>query len=99
MDPKNSDYCEMFAYSSYLSDSGKYPDAQANFMMAKGVDDACRDFNGIPRNDFYGAKANWLEVVKKAMDMQFDCGNKAGFLKFKGFFDYLNNNSSDKVVS
>lgn len=95
VDPKNADYDEMFAYTSYLSDSGKYPDAQQRFMMARAVEEAVRDYNGVPRDDLYNAKTNWVEMVKKAMDMQFNCGNKEGYLKFKGFWDYLNNSDSE----
>lgn len=95
VDPKNAGYDEMFAYTSYLSDSGKYPDAQLRFMTALGIEEVVRDYNGIPRDDLYNAKTNWVNIVKKAMDMQFDCGNKEGFLKFKGFWDYLNNSDSE----
>lgn len=89
----------MFAYSSYLTESGKYPDAQQRFMMAKGIEDAVMNYNGVSVDDLYNGKKNWVEMVKKAMDMQFDCGNKEGYLKYKNFWDYLNNNSSDKVIS
>ncbi len=93
IDPKNADYDEMFAYTSYLSDSGKYPEAQHRFMMARAIEESVRDYNGVSRDDLYDAKTNWVNIVKKAMDMQFNCGNKEGYMKFKNFWDYLNNNN------
>ena len=34
VDPSNCDTIDMYAYSAYLSKSGKYPDALTKFMMA-----------------------------------------------------------------
>lgn len=85
VDPKSSDYIDMFTYSSYLTDSGKCPNAQSAFMCADGcqygLDDKSYD-------DLFGGK-NWIDVVKYAMQMQYDAGNIKGYLDFKTFWDFL----------
>lgn len=85
VDPGSSDYIEMFAYTSHLSSSGEYSDAQSVFTRAAanqhGVD-------GIGYGDLFG-KTDWFSVVRDAMQMQFDAKNLEGYLEYKRFWDFL----------
>lgn len=38
--------------------------------------------------DFFD-KANWLNVIKDIMQMQYDAGNLEGYLDYKKFLDFL----------
>ena len=90
VDPKNCDIIDMHAYACHLTDSGEFPDAQFTFMRAHcfqqvmenpsnpgGFRDNCLD------------KCNWIDIVKGAMQMQYDAGNLAGYLDYKKFWDFL----------
>ncbi len=87
-DPQTADTVEMYAYSCYLSKSGKYPNADMEFMMmhamAKG--------NGLIEE---GAKEalfdqkNWLKILSDIVRMQYDVGDMQGYLRYKGFLDFL----------
>jgi hypothetical protein len=88
VDPTSCDEIDMFAYSSYLTDSGKCSNAQSAFMGARA------DYNSS--NDYYNGspdKTNWLDVVKQIMQMQYDAGNLEGYLDYKKFWDYLEQNA------
>ena len=85
VDTKNSDYIDMFAYSSHLSASGKCPGAQSAFIRAganqHGADNRTHD-------DLFGMK-DWISVLKDAMQTQYDAGNLKGYLDYKQFWDFL----------
>ena len=85
VDPKNSDYIDMFAYSSHLSASGKCPNAQSSFIRAganqHGFDDKTYD-------DLFGM-TDWIGVLKDAMQIQYNAGNLKGYLDYKQFWDFL----------
>ena len=80
VDPNHSNYVDMFAYSSHLTDSGKCPGAQAAFMGAS--------FSAGNESSYFG-KSNWFDIIKDIMQMQFDAGNYAGYAKYKQFWDFL----------
>lgn len=79
----NCDEIDMFAYSCYLTVSGECPNAQSAFM---GADGYYRSLNS--EADFLD-KANWLDIIKEVMQMQYDAGNIEGYLEYKVFFDFL----------
>ena len=79
VDPQNADFCDMYAYSCYLTDSGTYSDAQNVFMRARG----------FSTDDNLSAATNWLNVIKTAMQTQYDAGNMIGYFDYKRFFDFL----------
>lgn len=83
VDSKNCDEIDMFAYSSHLSASGKYPDAQRSFMGTKSNHDSS---NG--GSSPFG-KENWMDIVKEIMQMQYSAGNLKGYLEYKQFWDFL----------
>lgn len=85
VDPENSDYIDMFAYSSYLECSGKCPGAQSAFMGAS------RDPHGMGdmRHDDLFDKVDWMGRLKAMMQMQYDAGNLTGYLDYKKYWDFL----------
>lgn len=82
VNPGNSDYLDMFAYSSHLADSGKCPDAQGAFIGANA------NYNADSVYSYFN-KANWFGIIKDMMQMQYDAGNLAGYAKYKQFWDFL----------
>ncbi|NBI91635.1 hypothetical protein D3Z45_13920 [Lachnospiraceae bacterium] len=81
VDPSNCDTIEMYAYSAYLSDSGKCPDALQKFMMAH----AHHKDRGEHGQDSLFCKENWLEIIKEVMEMQYKAGNLKGYMEYKKF--------------
>jgi len=75
IDPQNTDFCNMYAYSCYLTDSGTYLDAQNVFIRAGG--------NNL------SVATNWLNIIKMAMQTQYDAGNIIGYFDYKRFYDFL----------
>lgn len=85
VDPEDSDFIDMYAYSCYLAESGKCPDALSYFM---GSDTARYGMEGRTYEDLTH-KINWVDAVKEMMMMQYDAGNLQGYLGYKKFFDTL----------
>lgn len=85
VDPANSDYIDMFAYSSYLDSSGKCTGAQSAFMGAAGCSFG---MDGMRHDDLFG-KANWMDNLKEMMEMQYHAGNLKGYMEYKKFWDFL----------
>jgi len=79
VDPQNADFCDMYAYSCYLTDKGIYSDAQNVFIRARGF---CA-------GDNLSFTTNWLNVIKTAMQTQYDAGNIIGYFDYKRFYDFL----------
>ncbi len=86
VDPGNCDTVEMYAYSAYLSKSGKCPDALTKFMMAHAHH---KDMRGEYGADNFSDKVNWLEIIEKVMKMQYNAGNLQGYLEYKKFLSVL----------
>lgn len=45
--------------------------------------------NGLPRQCDYSEKVNWVEIVRRIMQLQYDVGNLAGYAMYKKFLDLL----------
>ena len=82
VDSNSADYLDMFAYSSHLADSGKCPDAQGAFTGANAIYNSDSGYS-------YFDKTDWLGIVRDMMQMQYDAGNLAGYVKYKQFLDCL----------
>lgn len=86
VDVKHCDNFDMYAYSCYLSKSGKYPDALNRFMMMpaqeKGYD---TDYDLLSMFE----NKNWVSILKDLMDMQYKLGNYHGYMEYKRFYDFL----------
>lgn len=85
VDTKNSDYIDMFAYSSHLSASGECPGAQASFIRA-GANQ--HGFDNKTYDDLFGM-TDWISVLKDAMQIQYNAGNLKRYLDYKQFWDFL----------
>lgn len=86
VDPGNCDTIDMYAYSAYLSKTGKCPDALTKFMSAHAHH---KDMGGHYGADNLFDKVDWLEIIKKVMQMQYDAGNLQGYLGYKRFLNVL----------
>ena len=85
VDPKNSDFIDMFAYSSHLSATGECPGAQSSFMSSAanqhGLDE--RTYKDLFKEN------NWVNALADAMQTQYAAGNFEGYLNYKPFWDFL----------
>ncbi len=85
VDSKNSDYLNMFAYSSYLTAMGMYPGAQSAFMGASAFQ---YGMDGLSYGSLFG-RTNWMNVLQNAMQTQYSAGNLQGYMNYKGYYDTL----------
>ena len=85
VEPSNASYLEMLAYTTYSDVQGMTSNAYGNFLQAaNGVNgDITYDSNSI------NEKKDYISMVKEFMQLQYDCGNLAGYLSFKEFYDYM----------
>ena len=83
-DPENCDSIDMYAYACHLTDSGEFPDAQSTFIRASANPHGPGTVYDSPFD-----RSNWVDIVKGAMQMQYDAGNLAGYLDYKKFWDFL----------
>jgi len=85
VDPKNSDYIDMFAYSSHLSASGECPSAQSSFTQS------ARNQHGLDDRGFQDLfqETNWVSALADAMQTQYQAGNIEGYLDYKPFWEKL----------
>ena len=84
VDPNSADYLDMFAYSSYLTASGKCPAAQSAFMYAS--------VNPHGAGNVYGSytdSLDWISVLQHDMQQQYELGNLSFYAKYKQFWDFL----------
>ena len=93
VDPENSDFIDMFAYSSYLESSGKCPGAQDAFMGSHGDP---YDMDGMCYGNLFD-KTNWMGRLKNMMQMQYRSGNLEGYLKYKNFWDFLEEDMANET--
>ena len=93
VDPSHCDTIDMYAYSAYLSKSGKCPDALERFMMAHAHH---KDMSGKHGTDSLFDKENWLEIIKDVMEMQYRAGNLKGYMEYKKFLQTLEQEKEEK---
>ena len=84
VDSKNCDSIDMYAYASHLTDSGEFPDAQSTFIRASANPHGPGTVYDSPFD-----RSNWVDIVRDAMQAQYDAGNLAGYLDYKKFWDFL----------
>ena len=97
VDAHDSDQAEMFAYSCYLSDSGRYPEASDTFLRTRGFlygempdADAGMEFTDALGGAARQVKRDWTKLAAYLMQMQYDGGNLKGYLEYKKFVDFFN---------
>lgn len=86
VDPADCDTIDMYAYSAYLSKSGKCSDALTRFMSAHAHH---KDMDGKYGYEHLFDKEDWLEIVKRVMQMQYQAGNLKGYMDYKRFLGVL----------
>ena len=87
IDPQNADSYELYALSVYGEKSGQNKNAVLDFVLSQ-------DFRESEQYDSCGSydlntKENWLDIVSKIMKQQFEVGSMDGYMRFKGFYDFL----------
>ena len=85
VDPRDSDYIDMFAYTSYLSASGDCPSAEASFWRSSANQHGSTDRS---YEDLFG-RTDWVGALADAMQTQYQAGNIEGYLEYKPFWDFL----------
>lgn len=90
VDPKNADFLEMYAYSAYLENSGKVPDAHNYFMSAVFDEEMGNDF--ATNKGIASIKKNYLNLVKEYMELQLETGMYEPYLAIKKLYDFMNSN-------
>lgn len=88
INPSNCDSVEMYAYSCYLTDSGKYLEAQDTFSRLHSF--SKNTGTGESFDQCLGNITNWTQLAKQIMQMQYDGGNLSGYLDYKKFYDFMN---------
>lgn len=84
VDPQNSDYIDMLAYSGHAADSGECPGAFGALV------DSSANPHGLGKvYDSYLDKMDWKGIVKYTMQLQYDLGNISGYMFYKKFWDFL----------
>lgn len=86
INPRNCDEVEMSAYTWYLSNSGKCPNAFLSFAGAKAHNQTSQQ--GYTGNSPF-EKADWVNIIKDFMQMQYDAGNMKGYLDYKRLLGFL----------
>lgn len=85
VNPSNTSYVEMLAYSTYADIQGGTNDAFGKFLTAaEGVNvDRKYDSSNID------TKMDFKPLVKEFMEMQYNAKNLQGYLSYKQLYDYM----------
>ena len=86
VDPKHCDEVEMSAYTWYLSNSGKCPNAFLSYAGARAQHQA--DQKTYTANSVF-EKVDWVKIIGNFMQMQYDAGNMKGFLDYKKLLGFM----------
>ena len=84
VDPQNSDFIDMLAYSGHLADSGECPGAFSTFIQS-----TANPHGSGSVYDSYLDKMDWKGIAKYYMQLQYDLGNISGYVSYKKFWDFL----------
>ncbi|MGL5260650.1 MAG: hypothetical protein ACRC7V_11125 [Lachnospiraceae bacterium] len=90
VDPENASFLEMMAYSTYSDQKGYTTDASGAFYLASGGVNSNITYDSTNLNE----KTNYKSLVKDFMDLQYRTNNYQGYLSFKNYYDYINENTS-----
>lgn len=86
VDPTNCDEVEMSAYTWYLSNSGKCPNAFLSFAGARAQHQAeQKDYTAASTFE----KNNWVDIFRNFMQMQYTAGNMKGYLDYKKLLGFM----------
>ena len=79
--PEDASYIDMLAYSTYLDLTGQTKNGFGDFLSASGGVNGDLTYDAESMN----TKMNFKSLVKEFMQAQYDAGNLAGYLSFKGY--------------
>lgn len=87
IDPQNADSYDMYALSVYGEKSGQSSNAVERFILTQ----AERESQQVSKTGSYSLDTieNWLDILNDIIKQQYDVGNMDGYLKFKGYLDFL----------
>lgn len=86
VDPQSCDEVEMSAYTWYLSNSGKCPNAFLSFAGARAQHQTSqRSYTAESAFE----KSNWVEIFRDFMQMQYTAGNMKGYLDYKKLLGFM----------
>lgn len=86
IDAAHADTIEMYTLASHAAHTGERPSAQMDFMMAHAIN---KDMDGGYTKENLFDKVDWFKILDDIMKMQYDLGNMEGYLRYKGFRDFL----------
>lgn len=87
VDPRNADSYEMYALSVYGEKSGSFLDSVHRFILMQAERESQIEAQKGSVN--LGMKENWMDILQDIIKQQYEVGNTQGYLKFKGYFDFL----------
>ena len=82
IDPRNSDFAEMYAYSCYLSDTGANDDSPATFAKLTS-DYRMSEFDTAEKRD-------WIELAEMSMQSHYRAGNLKDYMDIRMFIEAVN---------
>ncbi len=85
VDSQNSDFIDMFAYTSHLTDSGQCPSAQSAFTMSANNQHGPEERS---YKDLFEQR-DWVNQLADAMHTQYEAGNFEGYWHYRPFWDFL----------
>lgn len=76
----------LYAYTAYLDDTGEFEGALSKFISAKA--------QARTEEQNVGAYAltenfDWMEIIRRITQSQYDTNNLKGYMEWKKFLDYL----------
>lgn len=88
VDPENCDTAEMYAYTTYLKESGKgsFEDTVLKAAVAKAVQNAEQRSEGLWS---FSEKTDWVKIVNNIMGSEYHCGDLKSFFEWKKFLGFL----------
>lgn len=86
VNPENCNTIEMYAYTAYLDDMGEFEGALRKFIPAKAQARTEKQHVGA-----YELTENfdWVEMIRRITQSQYDANNLKGYMEWKKFLDYL----------
>lgn len=88
VNPEDCDTAEMYAYTSYLKESGKgsFEETVLKAVVAKAVKNAGQKDTG-PWS--FSQKTDWIKIVNDIMQSEYRFGDLKGYMEWKKFSGFL----------
>lgn len=86
VNPENCNTIEMYAYTAYLDDTGEFEGALRKFISAKAQ---ARTEQQNAGDYSLTEKIDWMEIIRRITQSQYDTNNLKGYMEWKKFLDFL----------